>query len=67
MASRAKPGVEHNTPMSKRLRSHKHTKYVSPESTSGPSGHLVTTRKSKITGCIVGGLSEDITKSVDNG
>ena len=29
--------------MNKRLRSHKHTKHVSPESTSGPSGHLVAT------------------------
>ena len=41
MASRAKPGVEREIPISKRLRSFKRTKEVSPESTSGPSGHMV--------------------------
>ena len=40
MASRAKLGVERETPMSNRLRSYKRKKHVSPVSTSGPSGHL---------------------------
>ena len=38
MASRAKLGVERDTPMSNRLRSYKRKNHVSSESTSGTTG-----------------------------
>ena len=43
MTSRAKPGVERETPISMKLRSFKRIMEVSPESTSGPSGHMIAT------------------------
>ena len=45
MASRAKPGVDRETPIIMRLRSFKRKNYANPESTSGPSGHLAATNR----------------------
>ena len=61
MASRAKPGVERETPISMRLRSFKRIKEVSPESTSGPSGHLAATNGShRMLISVLGGLISDL-------
>ena len=53
--------LKHEIPIYKKLRSLKRTKYVSPESTSGPSGHLAAINRShRMLISVLGGLISDL-------